>query len=158
MYVVSLSQLTTARNTRFSFKAATLNFEIRASQGLPVFQDGILTQVTFQVIFLNFFMWSLECICGISCPLCVCSDSHLGSVKFIALIGCLQCLLSQFLLHLRPSSKEDVVHKSVFQQSQEDKDEAAHQVHVYSFDIGDLRQRFSQVGVDGCHCKHSGDP
>lgn len=85
-------------------------------------------------------------------------DPHLGSVKFIALIICLKGLHGQFLLHLWTSSKEDVVYKGVLQQSQENKDEAAHQVHVDSFHIRDLGESFSQMGVDGRHGQHSGDP
>lgn len=84
--------------------------------------------------------------------------SHLGPVEFTAVVICLLYPLSQFLLHLRPSSKEDVVDKGIFQQSQEDEHKAAHQVHVDGFDVGDLGQRLSEVRVDGCHCEHSGDP
>lgn len=84
-------------------------------------------------------------------------DSYLRSVEFFPIVNRLLRLLCQFLLHLRTSSKKDVVDKSIFQKSQEDKDKAAHQVHVYSFDVGDLGQSLSQVCVDGCHGQDSGD-
>lgn len=83
--------------------------------------------------------------------------SYLRSVEFFSVVNRLLRLLCQFLLHLRTSSKKDVVDKSIFQKSQEDKDKAAHQVHVYSFDVGDLGQSLSQVCVDGCHGQDSGD-
>lgn len=85
------------------------------------------------------------------------NDSYLRSVKFPPVVNSFLCLLCQFLLHLRTSSKEDVVDESVFQKSQEDKDKAAHQVHVYSFDVGDLGQSLSQMCVDSCHGQDSGD-
>lgn len=69
--------------------------------------------------------------------------SHLGSVKVFPVVIRLLYLLSQFLLHLRTSPEEDVVDEGVFQQSQEDEHEAAHQVHVYGFDVGDLGQSLS---------------
>lgn len=84
-------------------------------------------------------------------------DSYLRSVEFFPVVNRLLRLLCQFLLHLRTSSKKDVVDESIFQKSQEDKDKAAHQVHVYGFDVGDLGQSLSQVCVDGCHGQDSGD-
>lgn len=86
------------------------------------------------------------------------NNSHLGPVKFTAVIICLLRPFCQLFLHLRTSAKEDVVDKGIFQQSQEDEHEAAHQVHVYGFDVGDFGQRLPQMGVDGCHGQHSGDP
>lgn len=65
-------------------------------------------------------------------------------------------LLSCFFLPLRTPSEKDVVHQRVLQQSQEDEDEAAHQVHVYGLDVGDFRQGFPQMGVDGGHGEHRG--
>lgn len=85
------------------------------------------------------------------------NDSNLRSVKFFPVVDRFLRLFCQFLLHLRTSSKKDVVDKSVFQKSQEDKDKAAHQVHVYSFDVGNLGQSLSQMCVDGCHGQDSGD-
>ena len=78
----------------------------------------------------------------------------LGRLLVIGLL----CLLRKLLLHLRTPAEEDVVDEGVFQQCQEDHDEAAHQVHVDSFDVGDLGQGLSQVGVDGGHGQHRGDP
>lgn len=71
------------------------------------------------------------------------NESHLWSIKFVPVIICLLCLLSQFLLHLRTSPEEDVVDKGIFEQSQEDEHKAAHQVHIYSFDVGDFGQSLS---------------
>ncbi len=85
------------------------------------------------------------------------NDFYLVAVALVAIIIDFLSFLCQLFLHLRPSSKENVVDKSIFQQSQEHKDEAAHQIHVYGFDIGDLGKCFSQVGVDGGHGQHSGN-
>lgn len=71
-------------------------------------------------------------------------------------VGC-GCLLSCLFLTLRASSKEDVVYQRILQQSQENKDEAAHKVHVYGLDIGNFGEGFSQVGVNGSHGEHRGD-
>lgn len=67
------------------------------------------------------------------------------------------CLLSCLFLTLRAPSKEDVVYQRVLQQGQEDKNEAAHEIHVYGLDIGDFGERFSQVGVNGSHGEHRGN-
>lgn len=68
-------------------------------------------------------------------------------------VGCSYFLSCPFLT-LRAPSKKDVVYQGVLQQSQEDKDKAAHEVHVYGLDIGNFGQGFPQVGVDGCHGEH----
>ncbi len=65
--------------------------------------------------------------------------------------------LCSFLLPLWSSAEEDVVDQRVLQQSQEDEDETAHQVHVNGFDIRDLWKRLPQMCVDGGHGQHSGD-
>lgn len=70
----------------------------------------------------------------------------------------LGCLLGQLLLPLRTSPKEDVVDKGVLQKGQEHKDEAAHEVHVNGFDVGDFGQRLPKVRVDGGHGQHGRDP
>ncbi len=61
------------------------------------------------------------------------------------------------LLPLRSSPKENVIDKGILQQSQEHKDKAAHQVHVYGFHIGNLGKGLSQVSVNGGHGQHGGD-
>ena len=66
--------------------------------------------------------------------------------------------LSRLLLPLGALAEEDVVDEGVLQQGQEDKHKAAHQVHVNSLHVGDLWKRLSQVGVDGGHGQHRGDP
>lgn len=66
--------------------------------------------------------------------------------------------LSRLLLPLGALAEEDVVDEGVLQQGQEDKHKAAHQVHVNSLHVGDLRERLSQVGVDGGHGQHRSDP
>lgn len=48
------------------------------------------------------------------------------------------CFLRHLFLQVRPPTEEDVVNERVLQQGQEDKHEAAHQVDVYSLDIGDF--------------------
>lgn len=63
--------------------------------------------------------------------------------------------LSCPLLALRAPSEEDVVDQSILEQGQEDKDEAAHQVNVDGFDIWDLWECLSQVGVDCGHSQYS---
>lgn len=68
------------------------------------------------------------------------------------------CLLCKLLLPLGTSSKENVVDKGILQKGQEYKDEAAHQVHVDGFDVGDFGQSLPKVSVDGCHGEHGGDP
>lgn len=67
------------------------------------------------------------------------------------------CLLSCPFLSLWAPAKENIVDKCVFQQSQKDEDEAAHEVHIYGLDVWDFGKGFSQVGVDGCHGEHSGN-
>lgn len=71
-------------------------------------------------------------------------------------IGSSQFLCCPFLT-LRAPSKEDVVYQRILQQSQEDKDKAAHEVHVYCLDIGYFGEGFSQVGVNGSHGEHRGN-
>lgn len=68
------------------------------------------------------------------------------------------CFLGRLLLSLGALAEEDVVDEGVLQQGQEDKDKAPHQVHVNSLHVGDLGERLSQVGVDGGHGQHRGDP
>lgn len=63
----------------------------------------------------------------------------------------------RLLLPLRSSPEEDVIDEGVFQQGQEHEDEAAHQVHVYGFHVGDLGKGLSQVRVNGGHGQHGGD-
>lgn len=66
-------------------------------------------------------------------------------------------LFCQLLLPLRASPEEDVVDQGVLQQGQEHEHEAAHEVHVDGFDVGDLGQRLPQVRVDGGHGQDGGD-
>lgn len=67
-------------------------------------------------------------------------------------------LFGSLLLPLGALAEEDVVDEGVLQQGQENKHKAAHQVHVDGLHIGDLWQRLAQVGVDGGHGQHRGDP
>lgn len=60
-------------------------------------------------------------------------------------------------LTLRSLPKEYVVHKGVFQQGQEHKHKAPHQVNIYCLDIGNLWQGLPEVGADGGHGQHSRD-
>lgn len=76
----------------------------------------------------------------------------------MALVVGLADALALLLLLPRPSPKEYVVDKSIFQECQEHEDEAAHEININSLDIGDLGQSLPQVGVDGCHGQHRGDP
>ena len=93
--------------------------------------------------------WSLLATAKITYP---------GPIKFVPFTVCFESLLSEFFLHLRASSKEDVVDECILQQCQEYKDEAAHQVHVYSFDVGNLWKGLPQMSVNGGHREHGGDP
>lgn len=86
----------------------------------------------------------------LSCSYFVGIHPHLFIVGLSSLLG------SPFLT-LRSSSEEDIVHQCVLQQGHEDKDEAAHEVHVNGLDIGDFGEGFSQVGVDGSHGEHRSD-
>ena len=72
-------------------------------------------------------------------------------------IVCNCWFLSCPFLPLRTSSEEDVVYQRVLQQSHEDEDEAAHEVHVNGLHVGDFGEGFSQVGVNGSHGEHRGD-
>lgn len=65
--------------------------------------------------------------------------------------------LSRLFLALRPSAEEDVVDQGVLQQCQKHEHKAAHQVHVYGFDVGDLGKGLPQVGVDCGHGQYSRD-
>lgn len=76
----------------------------------------------------------------------------------MALVVGLADALALLLLLPRPPPEEDVVDKSVLQEGQEHEDEAAHEININSFDVGDLGESLPQVGVDGCHGKHRGDP
>lgn len=68
-------------------------------------------------------------------------------------VGFVQPLVHLFLL-LGSPSKEHVVYEGIFEQGQEHKDKAAHEVDVDGFHIGDLWEGLPQVGVDGCHSEH----
>lgn len=80
---------------------------------------------------------------------------YLVGLIFGALVVGLLRLLGQLLLHLWPAAKENVVDEGVLEQGEEDKHEAAHQVHVDGFDIGDFGERLTQMRVDGSHGEHS---
>lgn len=58
--------------------------------------------------------------------------------QFILFIGTLVLFACSLLL--RAFSKENVIYKSVFQQSQEHKHKAAHQIDVNRFDVRNLWQ------------------
>lgn len=88
---------------------------------------------------------------------CNLSFSHLVWIHpHLFIVGC-SYLLSCLFLTLGATSKEDVVYQCVLQQSQENKDEAPHEVHVYGLDIGNFGEGFSQVGVNGSHGEHRGN-
>lgn len=76
----------------------------------------------------------------------------------MALIVGLADPFTLFLLLPGASSKEYVVDKSIFQECQEHKDKAAHEVNINSLDVRDLRESFPQMSVDGSHCEYRGDP
>lgn len=75
---------------------------------------------------------------------------HVFIVSRCSLLGC-------FLLALRAPAEEDVVDQSVLEQGQEDKDKAAHKVHVDGLHVGNFGEGLSEVGVDGSHGEHGGD-
>lgn len=79
-----------------------------------------------------------------------------GIHSHLFIVGC-GGFLRRSLLPLRSPAEEDVVDQRVLQQSQEDEDEAAHQVHVDGFDVGNLRKSLPQMRVDGGHGQHGGD-
>lgn len=68
-------------------------------------------------------------------------------------VGFVQPLVDLLLL-LGPAAEEDVVDEGVLQQCQEHEDEAAHEVDVDGFHVGDLWEGLPQVRVDGCHGEH----
>lgn len=84
--------------------------------------------------------------------------SHPLLLVAVALVVGLADALTLLLLLPGPSPEEYVVDKSVFQECQEHEDEAAHEININSLDVGDLGESLPQVGVDGCHGKHRGDP
>ncbi len=88
--------------------------------------------------------------------MCEVQTYFVGIHSHLFIVGCGGFLCS-FLLPLRSSAEEDVVDQCVLQQSQEDEDETAHQVHVNGFDIRDLWKSLPQMCVDGGHGQHSGD-
>lgn len=76
----------------------------------------------------------------------------------MALVVGLADALALLLLLPGPPPKEDVVDKSILQECQEHEDKAAHEINIDSLDVGDLGEGLPQVGVDGCHGQHRGDP
>lgn len=76
-------------------------------------------------------------------------------LQFILLISALILFASS--LFLRAFPKEDVIYKGIFQQSQEHKHKAAHQVNINRLDIRDLWQGLPEMSADGRHCQHRGD-
>lgn len=76
----------------------------------------------------------------------------------MALVVGLADALALLLLLPGPSPEEDVVDKSVLQECQEHEDEAAHEINIDGLDVGDLGECLPQVGVDGGHGEHRGDP
>lgn len=63
-----------------------------------------------------------------------------------------------FLLLLGSSSEKHVVDEGIFEKGQEHENEAAHEVDINGFHIGDLWEGLPQVGVNGCHSEYRGDP
>lgn len=63
-----------------------------------------------------------------------------------------------FLLLLGSSSEKHVVDEGIFEKGQEHENEAAHEVDIDGFHIGDLWEGLPQVGVNGCHSEYRGDP
>lgn len=84
-------------------------------------------------------------------------DSYLVWIHSHLFIVGRSSLLRCFFLTLRAPAKEDVVDQGILKQSQENKDEAAHEVHIYGLDIWDFGEGFSQVSVNGSHGQHSGN-
>lgn len=66
--------------------------------------------------------------------------------------------LVDLLLLLWPSSEKHVVDEGIFQKGQEHEYEAAHEVDVDGFHVGDLWEGLPQVGVNGGHSEDRGDP
>lgn len=66
--------------------------------------------------------------------------------------------LVDLLLLLGSSSEEHVVDEGIFKKGQEHKNEAAHEVDINGFNVGDLWEGLPQVGVNGGHCEYSSDP
>lgn len=75
-----------------------------------------------------------------------------------ALVVSLVQTLVDFLLLLGSSSEKHVVDEGIFEKGQEHENEAAHEVDVNGFHIGDLWEGLPQVGVDGCHSEYRSDP
>lgn len=84
---------------------------------------------------------------------------YLDSICFqSALLSCsLSCPACCLFLTLGSFPKEYVVYKGIFQQGQEHKHKASHQVNIYCLDVGNLWQGLSEVGADGGHGQHSCD-
>lgn len=66
--------------------------------------------------------------------------------------------LVDFLLLLGSSSEKHVVDEGIFEKGQEHENEAAHEVDVNGFHVGDLWEGLPQVGVNGRHSEYRGDP
>lgn len=79
-------------------------------------------------------------------------------ISVLLLIGCLVETLALFLLLPGAPAKENVVNEGIFQERQEHKNKAAHEIDVDGFDVGDFGQSFPKVRVDGRHGEDCGDP
>lgn len=84
---------------------------------------------------------------------------YLDSINFqSALLACsMSCPACCLFLMLGSFPKEYVVYKGIFQQGQEHKHKASHQINIYCLDIGNLWQGLPEVGADGGHGQHSCD-
>lgn len=84
--------------------------------------------------------------------------SHPLLLIAVLLVHCLVETLALFLLLPGPPAEENVVDEGIFQERQEHKDKAAHEIDVNGFDIGNFGQGFPKVRVDGRHGEDCGDP
>lgn len=66
--------------------------------------------------------------------------------------------LIDFLLLLGSSSEKHIVDKGIFKKGQEHENEAAHEVDINGFNVGDLWEGLPQVGVNGRHSEYRCDP
>lgn len=77
--------------------------------------------------------------------------SHPFLLVSVPFVICPVDTFALFLLLTRATPKEDVVDKCIFQECQEHEDEAAHEIDIDGFDVGDLGEGLTQMGVDGGH-------
>lgn len=135
----------------FNLTSSIVNFQIREMKGgWSLIKD--------KLVFHHFFLLWEPCCCWISeedCREYLIYYLDFIHLQFVLLISALVLFASSFFL--RAFSKEDVIYKGIFQQSQEHEHKATHQVNINCFDIRDLWQGLPEVSADGCHCQDCGD-